>query len=548
MTDNVLLAGDVDAIKEFVFETSSLPQIRGGSELLLDCEEAIQGNLRQKYGYEAIYCGGGSFLLEVAPERVEEVRRAIESLYLDTTGIATVTMVYERGQLEPLSHVPSDGWAGRLVYATQDAVRAGEFSRRIAALAAQMQEAKTRKSTAPFYETFPFGRRCDRCGKRMAVSRDLVEPNKALCPICELRDSKGREERKRIHGRDIRGRFNQEFWQEYGAPYAADQPQDLDTLIGTARRGYLAFLYADGNDIGRLLQTVRSEKEYRALSGALAEGTKRALYEAIQAVCGQALKEEGYWPFDIVNVGGDDVMLLVQAGYAWEVAVKFLECFEQEVNKRVREALVYWPEGWPEQITASCGIAIADVKYPMRYFARLATDLLKEAKKLAKRDRNRTVSTATFLWLPTPVASEKAEPLMSFYTRYPTEGLPCELTARPYTLEQAREVQRVAREIAQWPRTLRHRWAEALEKGVMASVNLIHYDVARRSEVKRREMYQTLVQAGRIAAPDAKDADIPAPIWYLQKGHKTLWRTALLDVLELAELEAMRPEIEEEAE
>lgn len=32
MTKNILLAGDVDAIKEFVFETSSLPQTRGGSQ------------------------------------------------------------------------------------------------------------------------------------------------------------------------------------------------------------------------------------------------------------------------------------------------------------------------------------------------------------------------------------------------------------------------------------------------------------------------------------------------------------------------------------
>ncbi|MGB9873176.1 MAG: hypothetical protein ACPLYD_16155, partial [Anaerolineae bacterium] len=90
MTNSVLLAGDVDAIKDFVFETSSLPQIRGGSELLLDCEEAIRGKLSQQYGYKVVYCGGGSFLLEVPSGRVEEIKQAIERLYLDTTGVATV--------------------------------------------------------------------------------------------------------------------------------------------------------------------------------------------------------------------------------------------------------------------------------------------------------------------------------------------------------------------------------------------------------------------------------------------------------------------------
>lgn len=547
MTDNVLLAGDVDAIKEFVFETSSLPQIRGGSELLLECEKAIREELRQQYAYQVIYCAGGSFLLEVPSRQVEEVREAIERLYLETTGVATVTLVYEQDQFESLLPSPSDGWAGRVVQAAQRVAQAGHFGYRIAALAAQMREAKTRKSTAPFYEAFPFGRRCDRCGKRMAVSPDPVEPDKKICSICERRDQKGRQ---RESG-EIRGRFNQEFrkfGEKYGERYTAQQPQDLDTLVRTARRGYLAFLYADGNDIGRLLQLVRSEKEYRALSGALTEGTTRALYGALQAVCGAALNGI-YWPFDIVNIGGDDVVLLVQAGYAWEIAVEFLDRFEREVNQQVREVLGDWPEGWPERITAACGIVIADVKYPMRYFERLSSDLLKEAKKLAKKDPDHPRSAVTFLWLPTPVASEKAEPLMGFYYRDPKEGLPYELTARPYTLEQARELLKASREMARWPRTLRHRWAEALEKGVMASVNLIHYDVARRSEEKRREMYQTLVQAGRIAAPDAKDADIPAPIWYqFQKGRKTAWRTALLDALELAELEAMRPEAEEEAE
>ncbi|MGB9872244.1 MAG: Cas10/Cmr2 second palm domain-containing protein [Anaerolineae bacterium] len=384
----------------------------------------------------------------------------------------------------------------------------------------------------------------------MAAYPDRVESNKALCSVCDRRDGIGREKRKRIHGQDIRGRFNQEFWQACGAHYTAVQPEDLDTLLKSARRKYLAFLYADGNEIGRLLQRARSEQEYQALSRALAKGTKKAVFEAIAKVCGNALKSEEVWPFDIVNVGGDDVTLLFQAGYAWEVAVEFLECFEQEVNQRVRERLASpWQEGGPERITASCGIAIADVKYPMRYFERLASDLLKEAKKLAKRDPANPQSAVTFLWLPTPVASEKAEPLMAFYSRHPIGDLPCELTARPYTLEQAREILKAGQGMARWPRTLRHRWAEALGGGVMTSVNLIHYDIARRPENKRQEIYPSLVQIGKLAAPNGDHIRIPAPIWYqIQKGRETVWRTALLDALELAELAAMRPEVEEEAE
>ncbi len=545
MATKILLIGDVDAIKEFVFETSSLPQIRGGSELLLECEETIREGLREEYGYEVIYCGGGSFLLEVDAGKAEEVKRAIERLYFDVTGVATVTIVYEDSSLlEALAASPEDGWAARLIKASQEAIQAGDFARRTGFLAAQMRKAKTRKTTAPFFESFPFGRRCDRCGRRMAAYPDRVERGKVLCVVCNLRDRRGREERY-IRKQNIRGQFNQEFWQLYGEGYKATQPQDLDTMLSMAHRGYLAFLYADGNDIGRRLRGVRSQAEYRILSNALQTGTRQALYQALHSVCGLALINQDVWPFDIVNIGGDDVTLLIWAGYAWEVAVEFLKRFEKEVNRYVQEAL---GQAWSEQITASCGIAIADVKYPMRYFERLASDLCKEAKKLAKGSPGHSKSALTFLWLPSPVASEKVEPLMSFYTRHPA-GDCYKLTARPYTLRQAEEILEASREIAKWPRSLRHRWAQALEQGVMTSVNLIHYDIARRSDERRREMYRTLVQVGNCVMPGGAHANVPAPIWYIvRENGEAIWKTALLDALELAELEAMRPEVEEEAE
>lgn len=549
MTEKILLAGDVNAIKDFVFETSSLPQIRGGSELLLECEESIRGSLQKRYGYQVIYCGGGSFLLEVEASQAEALKQDIERLYLNTTGTVTVTIVLEDPPPPALpSSSPEDRWAMRLVKASIEASQAGDFARRTGFLAAQMRGAKTRKTAAPFYEALPFGKHCDRCGKRMAGYPDRVEGDKTLCTVCDLRDREGRERKKQINGQEVRGRFNQEFWQKHGSDYTAHQPEDLDTLLKTVDRKYLAFLYADGNDIGNLLQRARSEKDYRVLSQALEEGTKQAIYEAIQAACGEALKEKAPWPFDIVNIGGDDVTLLIQAGYAWEVAVTFLERFEQKVHQRLQKDLRDWPEGWPERITASCGIAIADVKYPIRYLERLAADLVKEAKKVAKKESKNPCSAVTFLWLPSPVASERIEPLMGFYSRRPAGDLPCELTTRPYTLQQAEEILKASREVAKWPRTLRHRWAEALERGVMISVNTIHYDIARRAEDKREKTYQTLVQIGKLVMPNGNHTNIPAPIWYqVPKDGKTLWRTALLDALELAELEAMRPEVEEEA-
>ncbi|MGQ9586533.1 MAG: Cas10/Cmr2 second palm domain-containing protein [Anaerolineae bacterium] len=540
MSKKVLLAGDVDAIKEFVFETSSLPQVRGGSELLLECEEEIRGELQKQYGYEVIYCCGGSFLLEAPADRVGQIRWGIERLYLERTLTATVTLVHEDCLPVGLASAPEDGWAGRLCRAVQGVSPDGEFAHRMFFLNARMRQAKNQRADAPFYEAFSFGRRCDRCGKRMAAHPEPAEPKKLLCSVCEKRDSRGRQ-----RDAEIRGKFNRELWNKYqGNGYCAKQPQDLDTLVESAKRKYLAFLYADGNDIGSLLQREQDPQRYRTLSNDLAEGTKAALFGAIAEICGDTLQAQEYWPFDIINIGGDDVTMLIQAGYAWAVAVGFLKRFEEEVNGRLKRSL--GSSSYPD-VTAACGIVIADVKYPMRYFERLGSDLVKEAKRLAKKDPDDPKSAVTFLWLPSPVASEKVEPLMGFYSRPLARDCRCELTARPYDLEQASEILSACQSIGRWPRTLRHRWAEALERGVMASVNLIHYDIARRRQ--REEIYQTLVRVGRLAAPDADHTDIPAPIWYqVRKDRETVWRTALLDALELAELQVTRPDGEEETE
>ncbi|MCS7352501.1 MAG: hypothetical protein RMM10_13555, partial [Anaerolineae bacterium] len=168
-------------------------------------------------------------------------------------------------------------------------------------------------------------------------------------------------------------------------------------------------------------------------------------------------------------------------GYAWEVAVKFLEYFEIEVNNRLKQNL---PNAAQQRITASCGIAIADVKYPVRYLERLASDLLKEAKKRAKENPENPQSAVTFLWLTSPIASEKAQPLMGFYQR----GRDVRLTARPYILENARILGEIAREIHGWPRATRHRWMEALQRGVLLSASFIRYDLAREEKAGKEKV------------------------------------------------------------
>jgi hypothetical protein len=537
--DKVLLHGDADAIKEFVFETSSLPQIRGGSQLLIECERKIQ-TLIKDLGGEKIYCGGGSFLFEVPKTQAETLKQEIESIYHETTLASTVTVVYEPNVPTSPLKAPEDGWAVRLwnTLPKQSFQPDGQFAQRISILAYYVRAAKTFRQNAPFFESLPFGQRCEVCGKRMAVhqeyrqepgSRNIPGEPIALCPVCLKRHQEG------VIGKaQTRGKFNESF-QEYAAP-KANQAPDLDHMIRD-RRNYLAFVYADGNDIGELLQKAKNREEYRALSQAFEKGTRNALFDTLREVCGSVLDETGrYWPFEIVNIGGDDVTLLIQAGYAWEVAVKFLIRFEEEMQRHLA--------GRSEKVTASCGIAIADANYPMRYLEQLATDLLQQAKKKAKAQPDKLQSVLDFLWLPNPITSEHAEPLLSRY-KYEMNGELIELIARPYTLDQAKQIMEQAISASDWPRTQRHQWGAALERGLWVSLNTIHYNIARRKEEDRHQLVRLLNDVGAIIGADYPSS-VARTMWQLDQDG--IARTALLDVLELAELRSMRPDVKTQEE
>jgi len=540
MNKKILLSGDVDAIKEYVFETSYLPQIRGGSQLLIECEKDVEGSVRQSGG-ERIYCGGGSFLFLVSFEKAKKLKEKIEQIYLDNTGAATITVTIE-GESASLKKNPGplDGWASRLWQASgakddQEAI----FALRASLIAADLREEKAQKRTAPFHEALPFAKRCDCCGKRMASEKIQRSPRGEVaeilraCSVCHEKHQKGG---KRDYG--TRGKFNEEFYEfmkNRDPQFAATPAQDLEELTQGMRKEHIAILYADGNDIGSLLGKAGDEEGYRTISEGLSKGTKKALFEALYKVCGPALRggerDSIVWPFEIVTIGGDDIMVLVQACYTWELAVEFLENFEKYVKDLIKR-----------DVTASCGIAVADAKYPVRYLQNLAEGSLKMAKKRAKEDPKNPTSAIDFIWLQNPVLSESIDAMLGYYHRNDRF-----MTARPYSLDKAKTLNSLAKRANELPRSQRHLWGEALERGIHASRNAIFYSIARMKEDKRTEFQSFLSGVTELIAPQGwKD---PQSIWVERKeGELSHCCTALLDVLELAELQSMRKDLERKEE
>jgi hypothetical protein len=89
-----LLMGDTDAIKGYVYETQALPEIRGASQILVELEEEVRKLFHDRLVKAClIYCGGGGFLALVPASMAENLKQEIERLYLESTRVATLTVV-----------------------------------------------------------------------------------------------------------------------------------------------------------------------------------------------------------------------------------------------------------------------------------------------------------------------------------------------------------------------------------------------------------------------------------------------------------------------
>jgi CRISPR/Cas system-associated protein Cas10 (large subunit of type III CRISPR-Cas system) len=531
------MLGDVDAIKGFVYESSSLPDIRGGSELLVELEGKVQDLLKPQS--DLIYCGGGSFLAIVPEDKAESLKQEIERLYLCETKTATITVVLsepiDRSDLEKgvsphdeqiINSLRGRGVASDLLFSHFDVFFNRERSLRknfgewVAFLSSRLQMEKRRKISAPFFPALPIHERCQACGKRPASQRDETR-GELLCAVCFKKRSKGRNKRRK---------FVSDFasWAENQGMKLVNAeeriPRDLDTLAGAD--GKIAFLYADGNNMGDLLQRMKTPNDYRQLSQSLSEATRESLFKALRQTLGdKQLANPGTpLPFEIITIGGDDVVVIVPARYGWNLALSFLEAFEnhQQIQSLSQEH--------NQPITMSAGLIFADVKYPIRFMMNLAEGLLKQAKRLARETGK---STICHLWLRVPTASEDANAILSATYHRRTGRQKRNLTARPFTLCQAKELSEIAKDLKELPASQRRILAEAMDKGVRASLNLALYQAAKQKE-KGERLLKAYRKLGELLGCDVKDEGMF--FWRCKNG---VWQTALLDALELLELGAI---------
>ncbi len=546
-----LLSADADKIKDYVFESAKLPEIRGGSMILDELnwgeKPIVQGGIPrnisgvwQKHGLPeraCIYAGGGSLLAVVLRHLVQELKEEIETLYPRETGTATISCVWQPITVDDLQN--------RL---------AGSMARQ----SLMLRRAKEEKELLPFFEAIPLSRRCESCGIRPASVHQATPDGRWLCWPCQRKVERSREHGgKKRWTRDfvdvlLAGQLDcdRETYLNGYMPAARElEPvsgaNDLSEIAqASLDKKSIGFIYADGNHIGRLVEESKTVDEYACRSDVLHKAMRKAVFTALachlkiqpdiqRKTARGATETVDIHPFEIITVGGDDALLIVPGDRALDVALALGRTFERKLAES--------PAFAGKRATVSVGLVVADHHNPVYFLCTLAEDLLKSAKKrdqeLSATDRTSVEGTLDLLVLKSQTTlSTDLKDLRANFPWTITSPAPQRekaiLTGRPYTWSQVERLKHSAQAVYRGlPHTQLQALRRALREGRLASTLFYLYQWARADQDRRLLLHWVEKEWG------LQPADTPPPWIKLgpKAGYARYW-TVWEDIHEAQDL------------
>lgn len=496
-----LLSADTDKIKEYVFESAKLPEIRGASMILDDLNQSWPSdgyhlkdsrppsNLREIFLHHGlptrrnkddrqddciVYAGGGSLLALVPIDLADALKAEIEKIYPKETGAATISCVWQ-------TIAVSDG-------------EGIKFSELMARQSLLLRRAKEEKESLPFFEAIPYARRCESCQIRPAAGQ--VSPDERwLCQTCYMKSvqSKGRGGKKkwaRDFAEEIPDSNEDRYLNGHNKKYVLKKvniPSDIEKIAYSSKdKKSIGFIYADGNDIGKFLDNSKNFSEYRKKSEILHEAIRNAVFTALRKhLRVTQVEDEEIHPFEIVTIGGDDAILIVPGDRAIDISICVGMNFESYLSK--------FEEFRDPKVTLSLGLAVADYNNPVYFLLALAEDLLKNAKKKS-RECASNEGAMDFLMIKSQTAL--STDLSNLRANYPwtieSYGEKAILTGRPYTWSKMIDLRCTVQEIHKdLPRTQLQALCRSLRKGRLAGTMFYRYQWAR-ADNQRKDLFSKI--------------------------------------------------------
>lgn len=341
---------DIMGIQGFINEADELKMLRGGSYIVNDVLECVRGIISEEVCQEAVLFAGGGNLLSFIPDNEAlmgklEGKVSQEIKEISKGGLKAAIICFS----EPLSNI------------------AGSFDN-VLEKSQDLLEAKKNETYSREIHTEP-EKICTRCFKRSAKSG-------GFCKVCLNKEGTGRQQRSQTSKKFIPN--------TYGLSLPAQISQVGDSI---------AVLAIDGNMMGRMFQQTTTPAEYTYKSEIFDSKFEMILKNTIQGFLKDegkrklvVQKEEGgdYLGIDVLYAGGDDVLLIMNARGAIQFSQMLVNNIAESFafEKKFHNGTVFKNN----IVTVSCGIAIADHKFPIYFLLEAARDMESKAKR-AFRER-----------------------------------------------------------------------------------------------------------------------------------------------------------------
>jgi hypothetical protein len=395
-----LVLMDTDRIKDYLFATNRLKEIRGASLLLEKLNQQICRKLLKKG--EEIFIGGGGVLATFTKEtHAQDYISAVQAEYRKETHIATIS-----GVAVPIIDENE-----------QEALKQARLQLRLA------KQNPTRAAGTHALLASPYFHLCQSCSSYPAVEK---RDGDTICVACAAKRDEANVKFPNYSGyvrfaariAEGNGRRLDRRWLDLTRlPDKLDQLEGLDT-------GHIGFIHADVNGLGSFLEQQGSLAAIKKIGKEVEDALESALVAAVETVQLEP-REANQWSFLIIVLGGDDVTLIVPAKKAVPLANALCQAFAQQIRETTGN------------LALSAGVVISKPKHPAHALAALAEDLTRNAKRLSYeleiQEEQGPVPTLDFQVVHTPTANPIHEVREEEYYekrdgqeyKYTSRPLPC---------------------------------------------------------------------------------------------------------------------------
>lgn len=375
-----LLAAEADQIQDFIFRATHLREVVGGSQILTRFGDRKKGcpSALQVPDLDVVVSGGGSFrVLFDTPDQATLFGERLAEIYRQATD-GSLTVI---NQPEPVNDDDDKDFA-RASHVAQERLRGAKRWRYGGLTTAQL----------------PYVAFCASCGVGLAVGHqkrhDKAEREQYLCDACR---AKGIERAEESLGeflepfvRAVVGQGqdpDRYIWpgKMKGRAKAGQEIDPTDDLGRFDQRNYVAYLVADGNNMGQVFDRC-SKAQMRQLSEEMTQTLRASLAETTRTLkLEQAEVDPDFIPALPLILGGDDLFALLPAPWALDFARHFCEQFEERMTQLIDRLELARRDELPERITVAASVVVCKVNYPFYLAHTVGHERLDNAKQLTKR-------------------------------------------------------------------------------------------------------------------------------------------------------------------